>query len=96
MSPSAQLTSEHLKEIIEDEKNTEKGARKVQKQVENGEEVLDPANTSSVLNMVSSTLNNEFEHECLDEAVKLLFAHPIRQSTDDRVPGYQYSILGLY
>jgi len=30
MSPSAQLTSEQLKEIIEDEKNTRKGAREVQ------------------------------------------------------------------
>jgi hypothetical protein len=30
MSPSAQLTSEQLKEIIEDEKNTDKSAREVQ------------------------------------------------------------------
>jgi len=95
MSPSAQLTSEQLKEIIEDEKNTDKSAREVQEQVEDGEEVLDPANTSSVLNMVLSTINNEFEHECLDEAVRLLNAHPIRQSTDDRVPGHKYSIPGL-
>ena len=48
MSPSAQLTSEQLKEFIEDEKNTDKGAREVQEQVEDGEEVLDPDNTSSV------------------------------------------------
>jgi len=95
MSPSAQLTSEQLKEIIEDEKNTDKGAREVQEQVEDGEEVLHPANTSSVLNTVLSTINNEFEHECLYEAVRLLNAHPIRQSTDDRVPGHKYSILGL-
>jgi len=95
MSPSAQLTSEQLKEIIEDDKNTDKGAREVQDQVEDGEEVLDPANTSSVLNTVLSTINNEFEHECLDEAVRLLNVHPIRQSTDDRVPGHKYSIPGL-
>jgi len=30
MSPSAQLTSEQLKEIIEDEKKTDQGAREVQ------------------------------------------------------------------
>jgi len=95
MSPSAQLTSEQLNEIIENEKNTEKDAREVQEQVEDGEEVLDPANTSSVLNTVLSTINNKFEHECLDEAVWLLNAHPIRQSTDDRVPGHKYSIPGL-
>ena len=95
MSPSAQLTSEQLKEIIEDEKNTDKDAREVQEQLEDGEEVLDPANTSSVLNTVLSTINNEFEHECLDEAVRLLNAPSIRQSTDDRVPGHMYLIPGL-
>jgi len=95
MSRSAPLTSEELKEIIEDEKNTDKGAREVQEQVQDGEEVLDPTNTGSVLNTVLSTINNEFEHECLNEAVRLLNAHPIRQSTDDRVPGHKYSINGL-
>jgi hypothetical protein len=63
MSPSAQLTSEQLKETIEEEKNTDHDARVVQEQVEDGEEVLDPANTSSVLNTVLSPINNEFEHE---------------------------------
>jgi len=85
MSPSAQLTSEQLKEIIEDEKQTDQGSREVQEQVEDGQEVLDPDNTSSVLSTVLNTFNNEFEHKCLDEAVRLLNAHPIRQSTDDRV-----------
>jgi hypothetical protein len=94
MSPSAQLISEQLKEIIEDEKKTDKGAREVQEQVD-GEENLDLDNTSSVLNTVLNTINNEFEHECLDEAVRLLNAHPIRQSPDDRVPGHKYSIPGL-
>jgi len=95
MIPSPQLTSEQLKEIIEDKKNTDKDAREVQEQVEDGEEVLDPANASSVLNTVLSTINNEFEHECLDEAVRLLNVHSIRQSTDDRVPGQKYSNPGL-
>ena len=58
MSPSAQLTCEQLKQIIEDEKNTDKGAREVEEQVEDSEEVLDRANTSSVLNTVLSTINN--------------------------------------
>jgi len=78
MSPSAQLTSEQLEEIIEYEKKTDKGAKAVQEQVD-GDEDLDPENTSSVLNTVLSTINNDFEHECLDEAVRLLNAHPIRQ-----------------
>jgi len=95
MSPSAQLTLEQLKEIIEDENIPDKGARDVQEQVVDGEEVLDPANTSSVLNMVLSTINNEFEYMCHDEADMLLNAHPIRQSTDDCVPGHKYSIPGL-
>jgi len=94
MSPSAQLTSEHLKEIIEDEKKTDKCAREVQEQVD-GELDLDPDNTGSVLNMALNTINNKFEHECLDEAVRLLNAHPLRQSIDDRVPGHKYSIPGL-
>jgi hypothetical protein len=95
MSPSAQLTSEQLKEIIEDKKKTNQGAREVQEQVEDGEEVLDPENTSSVLCTVLNTINNEFEHECLDEVVRLLNAHPICQSADYRVPGHNYSIPGL-
>jgi hypothetical protein len=77
MSPSAQLTSEQLKEIIDDEKNTDKGARVVQEQVEDGKEVLDLANSSAVLNTVPSTINNEFPHKCLDEAVRLVNTHCI-------------------
>jgi len=63
--------------------------------VEDGGEVLDPANTSSVLNTVLSTINNDFEDECLYIAVRLLNTHPIRQSTDDVVPGHKYSVPGL-
>jgi len=96
MSLSAQPTSEQLKEIIEDEKNTDKSAREVQEPVEDGEEVLDPENTSSVLDTVLNTINNEFEHLCLDEAVRLLNVRPIRQSTDDRVLGHKYSLPGLH
>jgi len=51
MSPSAQLTSDQLNEIIEDEKQIDKDATEVQKQV-GGEEDLNPDNTSSVLNTV--------------------------------------------
>jgi len=91
----AQLTSKQLKEIIEDERNMDKSASEVQEQVEDGEEVLNPENTSSVLNTVLNTINNEFEHECLEEAVRLLNARPVRQSPDDRIPGRKYSIPGL-
>jgi len=95
MSLSTQLTSEGLKEIIEDEKNTDKCARIVQEQVEDGEEVLDPENKSSVLNTVLNTINNEFEHQCLNEAVRLVNARPIRQSPDNRVAGRKYSMADL-
>jgi len=87
MSLSTQLASEQLKEIIEDENKTSQGAREVQAQVEDFEDDLDPDNTSSVLNTVLNTINNQFEHEFLDEAVRLLNAHLIRQSIDDPVPG---------
>ena len=95
MSPSTQLTSEQLKGIIKDKKKTDQGAREVPEQVEDGEVVLDPDDSSSVLSPVFNTINNEFKHECLNEAVRLLNVHPIRQSTDDRVPGHKYSIPGL-
>jgi hypothetical protein len=78
--------------IIEDDKNTDRGSREAQEQVEDGVEVLDQEHTSSVLNIFLSTINNEFEHNCLNEAVRLLNAHPIRQSMDDRVPGQKHSI----
>jgi hypothetical protein len=95
MSPSAQFTSEQLREIIADKMKNDQGSREVQEQVEYGEEVLDPDNPSSVLSTVLHTVNNEFEHESLDEAVRLWNAHPIRQSPDDRVAGHKYSIPGL-
>jgi hypothetical protein len=95
MSPSAQLTSERLNEIIEYAIKTNQDAREVQEQVEDGKEVLNPDTTSSVLSTILNTINNKFEHECLDEAVRLLNVHPMRQSTDDHIPGHKYSIPGL-
>ena len=61
MSPSPQHTSEQLKEIVEDQTNTDQGAREVQDEVDS-EEVLDPDYPSSVLGTVLNTNNNEFEH----------------------------------
>ena len=95
MSLYTLLTSEQLKEIIEDDKKTDQRSIEVQEQVEDGEEVVYPDHTSSVMRTVFNTMNNEFEYECLDEAVRRLNAHQIRQSTDDHVPGHKYSIPGL-
>ena len=78
-----------------EEYNTHKGARDVQKQVENGDKVHDLANTSSVSNPVISTINTAFEHESLEEAVRVLNTHYNCQSTDDCVPGHNYSFPGL-
>jgi len=63
--------------------------------VEEGEEVLDLDNSSSELNTVLNTINDEFEHEFVVESVRLLNAHPIRQSTVDRIPGRNYPIPSL-
>jgi hypothetical protein len=73
-------------------KNTEQGSRELQEQVEDGEEVLDPVNTSSVLSTVLNAINNEFEHEWLGEVVRVLNAHPICESTDKNFAGHKYSI----
>jgi len=94
MSPSAQSPSEQLMGIIVDEIKPKEGARKVQEQVD-GVEDLDPDNTCSGLNTVLNSINNELEHECLDEVVMQRNAHPIRQSPDVHVPGHKYSIPGL-
>jgi len=68
---------------------TDQGGREVLEQVGDGEEDLDTENTSSLMSTVLNTINNEFEHKCLEEAVRLLNAHLIRQSIDDRVPGHK-------
>jgi hypothetical protein len=95
MIPSAQWTLEQLKEFIDNENNTDKGAGEIQKEVEDSDDVLDPANTCSGLNTVSNTINDESEHECLNKAVRLLNAHPIGQSIDDSVAHQKSSIPGL-
>jgi len=64
--------------IIQDKKKTDQGGRVVQEQVDR-EEDLDPDNASSVLYTVVNTINNKFEHECYDEAGRLLHTHLIRQ-----------------
>jgi len=94
MSPPAELTSVQLKGIMEGRMDTKQSAREVQKQVENGKEVLNPENTSLVLNTFRNTIDNRFEHNWLDHVASLLNAHPISQSTDDHVPGYKCSIPG--
>jgi len=84
-----------LKEIIQNEGKSEKGAREVQQQVEDAEEILNPDNSSSVLNAVLNAFNNEFEHYYVDCAVRQLNACRIRQSKADRVTSIKYKIPGL-
>jgi len=57
MSLSTQLTSEQLKEIIENKMKNNQWGREVQEQVD-GEEVLNPDDTSLVLSTVVNTNNN--------------------------------------
>ena len=92
MGLSTQLTCDQLREIIMNELNPDKRARELEEQVQDGEEIFNPVNTSSGLNTVLSTIKNTFERECLDEAVRLLNAHSIRQSTDEWVRGHKPSI----
>jgi len=94
MRASAQLTSEQLKEIIMDEKKTNHVSRETEEQMD-GEEVFDPDNSSSVLSTVLNPINNAFEHECHDEAVRMLIAHPRHTSSDDCVLVHKHSIPGL-
>lgn len=95
MSPYVQLTSEQLKEIVENGQDSDKSAREVHEQVQNNEEVLDPDNTSVEWNSVLHSNNNKYKHKCLDDTVRQLNAHPVRQSTDDLDPRHKYSIPGL-
>jgi hypothetical protein len=80
--------------IVENKKKPDNSACKVQEQVEDVEEVLDPGNTCSVLNTVLNSINNQFDAERFDEAVRLLNVRPAHQSLDDCVPGHKYSIPG--
>ena len=73
---------------------TDQGAREDQEKVY-CKEILDPDNTSSVSTTIVNTINNEFQHKCLEAVVRLLNAHPICQSIDDRVQDHKYSIPGL-
>ena len=61
-------------------------------QVEDGEEVFNADNSSSVLNTFVNKFNNEYHHQYLDEAFRFLNAHPIQQLIADWVPGNTYSI----
>jgi len=86
MSPSAPLTLEQLKEIIKNEMKRGKGAREDQEQVEDGEEVLNPDNSSTVMKTIRNISNNKHEHQCLDEAVNVLNARQSHQLQADKVP----------
>jgi len=68
-----------------------KGAREIQEQVEDGEEVLNPETSRSVFKTVHHTFNNKFEHKWLHEGVTLLNAGPILQWTSVQVPGNIHS-----
>ena len=89
MSQSAQITSEQLKELIDDEMKTDQGAREVQEQVEDGEEDLDPENTSSVVNTVPNTLADRYDEprasllERQGLLMRLTLESPLKTSVTD-------------
>jgi hypothetical protein len=49
MGPYTQLTSEQLKDIIEDERQSDNDAMEVEMQVQDGKQIMNRNNTSSVL-----------------------------------------------
>jgi hypothetical protein len=53
------------------------------------EQSFHPDITELDLSTLLNTIHNQFEHECLDEVVRLLNVHPFRHSTDDCVPGHK-------
>jgi len=60
-----------------------KVSREVPEQLADGDEVVNPDNSSAVLNAVLNAINNRFEHQCVDEVVRGLNDHPICQSQAD-------------
>jgi len=64
---------------MQDEKEIIRHAWEVQKGVNDSEEVLDPDNTSPAWITDLDTINDEFEHESLEEVVRLLNTNLIRQ-----------------
>jgi len=56
-------------------------------ELDDGEEVTKPDNTSSVFSPSLNTINYEGVHEFIDEAVRLLNAHLIPAVNDNWVPG---------
>jgi len=57
MGLSAKHTKEQVEEIIEDAQKTDKGGREVQEQVEGGQNVLHPDNSSSVVSTFLNSIN---------------------------------------
>ena len=52
-------------------------------------EVLNPDDSSSVLNTVLNANNNNLTDECLEDAVRLLKARPIGKSKAESPPDWQ-------
>jgi len=77
MSLSAEVTSQQLKDFIEDNVNTHQHRREVQKKVDDGMDVINSDNSSLVVNNVVDIINNDVVSECLDDAVSLLNSCPI-------------------
>jgi len=55
-----------------DKKKTDSGAKKIQKQVQDGEEVVYAAKSSLVFHTDRHTINNEFHHDSYGQALRLL------------------------
>jgi hypothetical protein len=53
------------------------------------EEMLDPTNTSSVLNSNFHTINNQYEHQGLSGIMRLLNAHQFWKSMDSADSDYK-------
>jgi len=74
----------------EDANKPNKGASAVLEQQEDGEGVLNPDDSSSVLNTVLKLINNKLEYDHHHKVVRLLFANQISRLHPDAVPGNKY------
>jgi len=75
ISPSAQVISKQLKELVEDRKKTDNSGREIQKLVDD-EEVINPDNSSILLTIVFNSINNNIKPQLLHDAVRHHSIHP--------------------
>jgi len=89
ISPSVLLTLEQQKRINYDIKTLKLGAREVQDQMEDAEEVFDPDTRISVMSTIHNTVNKQINSNYLTAVLSKIYANALHQSKADSIPRYQ-------